>query len=132
AWQLGTTAWFPQPELSGQFYTLHSVVKVKKPFIALATGTTVKRGEEGDFNVVKNLIDKPVQFAVVHAGKYEFTEETRAGLTIRVASYAGKNDIAARQLTNLAFQIIDYYQWFLGPFPFNEFNIIQVNTFGYG
>jgi len=59
-------------------------------------------------------------------------EETRAGLTIRVASYAGRNERAAKKLANLAYQIIDYYQYFLGPFPFEEFNIIQVNTYGYG
>lgn len=132
AWQLGTSAWFPQPELNGQYYTIHSVVKVKKPFVAIAPGKTIRREEEGDFNVVENVIDKPVQFAVVHAGKYEMTAETKGGLTVRVASYAGKNERAAKQLTNLSFAIIDYYQYFLGPFPFDEFNIVQVNTFGYG
>jgi hypothetical protein len=132
-WQLGTTAWFPMPEnLGGQYYTVHSIVKTKKPFIPIAPGATVRRVEEGDFNVVENTIDKPIQFAVVHAGKYDIYEETRAGLTVRVASYGGKNDRAAKQLTNLAYQIIDYYQWFLGPFPFDHLNIVQVNTFGYG
>lgn len=132
AWQLGVAPWFPQPDFGGQFYTVHSLVKVKKPFIAIAPGTTIRKGEEGDFYVVENKIDKPVQFAVVHGGKYEVTEEVRSGLTVRVASYAGKNERAAKQLTNLAYSIIDYYQWFLGPFPFDEFNIIQVNSFGYG
>jgi len=132
AWQLGTSAWFPQPEFGGQFYTLHSLIKVKKPFIALAPGTTVRRGEEGEYNVVENSLDKPVQFAVVHAGKYELYEETRNGLTIRVASYAGKNERAAKKLSNLAYQIIDFYQSFLGPFPFDEFNIIQINSYGFG
>jgi hypothetical protein len=133
AWQLGTFAWFPQPpELAGQYYTVHSLVKVKKPFIAFAPGHTVHRGEEGDYSVTENVIDKPVQFAVVHAGKYDYTEDKRGPLTIRVCSYAGKNERAAKQLTNLAFSIIEYYQFFLGEFPFDEFNIIQVNTFGYG
>jgi len=131
-WQLGTEPWFPQPDLNGQYYTVHSTVKVKKPFIAFAPGTTVKRTTEGDFNVVENVIDKPVQFAVVHAGKYETTEETRGPLTIRVATYGQRNDRAAKQLTNLAFTIMDYYEFFLGPFPFTEFNIIQVDTWGYG
>src|SRR6185436_3382831 len=107
AWQLGTTAWFPQPELAGQFYTIHSLVKVKKPFVALAPGKTLRRAEDGDYNLVENAIDKPVQFAVVHAGKYELMEETRSGLTIRVASYAGRNERAAKKLSNLAYQLID-------------------------
>jgi len=132
AWQLGTDSWFPQPDLGGQYYTVHSIVKVKKPFIPLAPGKTVARTVEGDYNVVENVLDMPVQFEVVHAGKYETFEDTRGSVTIRVASYAGRNDRAAKQLTNLAFSIIDYYQFFLGPFPFPELNIIQVNSFGYG
>ncbi|HEX2120598.1 MAG TPA: M1 family aminopeptidase [Thermoanaerobaculia bacterium] len=131
-WQLGTHDWFPQPSLGGQAYTVHSVVKVKKPFVAFAPGKTVSRREEGEFNVVENVLESPVQFEVVHAGKYETYEETRAGVTIRVASYAGKNERASKQLTNLAFSIIEYYEHFLGPFPFPEVNVIQVNEFGYG
>ncbi|MGZ4808248.1 MAG: M1 family aminopeptidase [Thermoanaerobaculia bacterium] len=132
AWQLGTHAWFPQPALGGQFYTIHSVVKVKKPFIAFAPGDTIKRSEQGDDNVVENSVTEPVQFAVVHAGKYNVYEQTKGDLTIRVASYAGRNDRAGKQLSDLAFSIVAYYQYFLGPFPWKEFNIVQVNTFGYG
>ena len=39
---------------------------------------------------------------------------------------------AVKQLTNLAGSIIQYYQEFLGPFPFPEFNIIEINDFGLG
>jgi hypothetical protein len=131
-WELGTEPWFPQPELNGQYYTIHSTVKVKKPYIAFAPGETVSRREEGDYNVIENKIDKPVQFAVVLGGKYFYEEETQNGLTIRVASYAGKNTRAMKQLTNLAFKIIEFYEPFLGPFPFKEFNIIEINQFGYG
>ncbi|HEU4888822.1 MAG TPA: M1 family aminopeptidase, partial [Thermoanaerobaculia bacterium] len=130
--ELGTEPWFPQPELNGQYYTIHSTVKVKKPYVAFAPGETVSRREEGDYNVIENKIDKPVQFAVVLAGKYSYEEETQNGLTIRVASYAGKNTRAMKQLTNLAFKIIEFYEPFLGPFPFKEFNIIEINQFGYG
>lgn len=129
--ELGTEPWFPQPDLNGQYYTLHSTVKVKKPYVAFAPGKTVRRVEEGDYNVVENQIDKPVQFAVVLAGKYSYEEETQNGRTIRVASYAGKNTRAMKQLTNLAFKIIEFYEPFLGPFPFDEFNIIEINEFGY-
>jgi hypothetical protein len=130
--ELGTEPWFPQPQLNGQYYTIHSTVKVKKPYVAFAPGETVSRREEGDYNVIENKIDKPVQFAVVLAGKYAYEEETQNGLTIRVASYAGKNTRAMKQLTNLAFKIIEFYEPFLGPFPFKEFNIIEINQFGYG
>ena len=131
-WELGTFAWFPQPDLNGQFFTIHSTVKVKKPFVAFAPGETIRRVEEGDFNVVENRIDKPVQLAVVLAGRYSFAEETQDGLTIRVASYAMKNELATKKLTNLAFKMIKFYEPFLGPFPFKEFNIIEIKEYGYG
>jgi hypothetical protein len=134
AWQLGLgSAWMPlPPQWSGQSFTVHSVVKVKKPFIAFAPGTTVKRAEEGDFNVVENVLDKPVQFTTVQAGKYVVYEEKQGERTIRVATYGLRNDRAAKQLTNLAFGIIDELEIFLGPFPYNELNIIQMNEYGYG
>ncbi len=131
-WLLGTEPWFPQPDLNGQYYTVQSTVKVKKPFVPLAPGMTISRREEGDYNVLESKIDKPVQFLVAMAGKYSFEEEERNGLKIRVASYAGKNTRAMKQLTNLAFTMIEFYEKFLGPFPFREFNIIELNDFGYG
>ncbi len=131
-WELGTFAWFPQGELGEQYYTWHAVVRVKKPFIALSPGTTIRRVVEGDYNVVETKLDKPVQFASLLAGKYYFAEDTRDGLTVRVASYGLKNDMAFKKLANLAHQMIDYYETFLGPFPFTEFNIIEKNQYGYG
>jgi Peptidase family M1 domain len=131
-WELGTFPWFPQGELGEQYYTWHAVVRVKKPFIPLSPGTTVRRVTEGDYNIVETKLDKPVQFASLLAGKYYFEEDTRDGLTVRVASYGLKNEMAFKKLANLAHQMIDYYETFLGPFPFTEFNIIEKNQYGYG
>jgi hypothetical protein len=131
-WELGTFPWFPQGELGEQYYTWHSTVRVKKPFIPLAPGTTIRRVEEGDYNLVETKLDKPVQFASLLAGRYYFQEDARDGLTVRVASYGLKNEMAFKKLANLAHQMIDYYETFLGPFPFNEFNIIEKNQYGYG
>jgi hypothetical protein len=131
-WSLGVSPWFPQPVLGGQFYTFHAVVRVKKPFVPFAPGATVRRVEDGDENVLETRVDKPIQFAVVLAGKYEVREEVRNGLKIRVATYALNNPRAMKQLTNLAETIIGYYQEFLGPFPFPEFNIIEINDYGFG
>jgi hypothetical protein len=131
-WMLGVSPWFPQPGLYGQYYTFHARVKVRKPYIAFAPGKTVARGSEGDYNTVETDVVNPVQFAVILGGKYEFEEETRGGITVRVASYAGKNTRAIKQLTNLAFGIIEFYQRFLGPFPFPELNILEINSWGFG
>src|SRR5262249_45596422 len=129
---LGGGDWFPQPALNGQFFTWHATVRVKKPFVPFASGLTVARRTEGDDNVVETRTDKPISIPAVVAGKYQMSEETREGLTIRVATYAMRNERAEKQLANLAYAIIGYYQNFLGPFPFPEFNIIEIHDWGFG
>jgi hypothetical protein len=131
-WELGTEAWFPQPDLNGQYYTIHSIVKVKQPYTAFAPGDTVARKQEGDYNVVENRLDKPVQFAVVLAGKYGVSEEKHDDITIRVATYASQNEHAMKQLSNLSYKMIKFYESWLGPFPFKEFNIIEIHELGFG
>jgi len=133
AWQLANFNWFPQPwSWAAGYFTVHSVVKVKKPFVPIVPGNTVSRKEEGDYTIVENVIDKPINFPNVQGGKYNIVEETRNGLTIRVATYGMRNDRGAKTLIDLAFGFIEEYQVFLGPFPWKEFNIVQVNTWGYG
>ncbi len=131
-WELGNSAWFPLPPLSGQLYTFHALVRVKKPFLPFAPGKTLRRAAEGDENVLETRVDKPIRFASILAGRYEVEEEVRNGVTIRVATYALKNPRAVKQLSNLAASIIQYFQEFLGQFPFPEFNIIEINDFGFG
>jgi hypothetical protein len=116
-WELGVWSWFPQPELCEQFFTFHALVKVKKPFIPFATGRTVRRAAEGDDNVLETREDNPIMWPVVLAGDYTFKDEVRDGVTIRVATYALKNDRAVKQLTDLSSTIIKFYSGFLGPFP---------------
>jgi hypothetical protein len=131
-WELGVWDWFPQPELCEQYYTLHAVVRVKKPYVPFAPGKTIRRVEEGDENVLETKLDVPVQFAVILAGDYSFREEVRNGVTIRVATYALKNERAVKQLTELAAAIIAFYEEFLGPFPFPEFDIVEIDDYGFG
>jgi hypothetical protein len=131
-WELGVWAWFPQPDWCEQYYTFHSVVRVKKPFVPFASGKTIRRAEEGTENVLETKIDTPTQFAVVLAGNYSFKEEVRDGVTIRVATYALKNERAIKQLTDLAATIIGFYKEFLGPFPFPDFNILEIDSWGFG
>ena len=131
-WELGIWPWFPQPALAGQAYTWHAVVRVPKPFVPFAPGTTVRREEEGGLNVLETRLDKPVQFAVILAGDYDMEEEVRDGVTIRVATYALDNPRGRKQLTKVAAEIIAYYREFLGPFPFPEFNILEINDYGFG
>ncbi|MFZ2491287.1 MAG: M1 family aminopeptidase [Thermoanaerobaculia bacterium] len=133
-WQLGVEPWFPQPDLNGQYYTVHSLVKVKKPFVAFTPGKTIRSGEEGDYNVVETKIERPVQFAIAHGGRYFVDTQVYddGALTIRVASYGKNNPRAMKQLNNLAYKLIKFYEPWLGPFPFPEFNIIEINSLGFG
>ncbi len=125
--------WFPLPRaLAARAYTLHSVLRVKKPFVPVLPGKTISRREDGDYNVLQTSIDHPTSFAEAMAGKYTFVEDTRDGLTVRVASYGLPRPQRSKQLIDLAFGFIDYYQYFLGPFPYPEYNIVQVNSYGFG
>ncbi len=131
-WMLPVGPWFPMPGLAGQYYRVRSTVKVEQPFIAIAPGKTLSRRKEGALNVVENLITKPVQFVYVVGGKYTLAEEKKDGLTIRVASYAMRNKRAEKTQLNLARKIIKFYEPWLGPFPFEEYNIIEINSLGWG
>jgi hypothetical protein len=131
-WELGVSSWFPQPYLGEQAYTFHSVIRVPRPFVPFASGATVRRDSDGRDNVLETRIDHPVQYAVVLAGKYAMQEDVRDGVTIRVATYVLENEGATRQLIGVAAEVIAFYKTFLGPFPFDELDIIEINDVGFG
>jgi hypothetical protein len=131
-WELGIAPWFPFTGWNGQRFTYHSLIKVKKPFVPFTSGKTIRRGVEGDYNLLETRIDKPVSAVAILAGKYQFDEETKDGVTVRVASFLSKNTTAYRQLRSIAFSAIDYFPTFLGPFPFDEITVIEKNDLGYG
>lgn len=68
-WILQGDRLFPQPELAGAQYTTHGVIRVKKPFVAFASGVTVRREEAGEDNVVEVRSDLATHLPVVVAGK---------------------------------------------------------------
>ena len=127
-----TTNWYPAPPLAAQATSVHGVIKVKAPFVPLAGGRTIARKTEGDYNVVETQIDQPIAFAFVTAGKYTCEEEKRDALTIRSCSYGQKNPRGAKKLNALAFDVVKYYEYVLGPFPAEELNIVEVNDLGWG
>jgi aminopeptidase N len=108
------------------------VVKVKKPFVPFTSGKTIRREVEGDYNLLETRLEQPVSAVAILAGRYQFDEQTRNGVTVRVASFLTKNTIAYKQLSSIAYAAIDYYPTFLGPFPFDEINVIEKNDLGYG
>jgi hypothetical protein len=130
-WQLGTSAWFPQPDLNGQDYTWHATVRTPKPWQAFSCGETVRRWQDGDLNAVETRSEKPIAFGVILGGDYQIERETRDGLTVEIATYGSKAQFS-KALVDMAFHVIKYYEGFLGPYPYKEFHILEKNEWGYG
>jgi len=124
--------WLPSPRLAGMAATAHGVIKVKAPFVPFAAGKTISRRTEGDYNIVETRLDRPSSFLAVAAGKWFFDEEKRGELTVRTASYGQKDARAIKRINALAFDMIAYYEYFLGPYPGTELNILQMNGLGWG
>lgn len=133
-WQLGVKeGWYPTPEgLSAEWYTFHGTVRTRGEWLAFLPGETVRRGKDGDWNLVETRTDKPICFATILGGKYYLDEESRDGLTIRIATYGFKPGLVNKVFKEQARNVIRYYETFLGPFPFKEFLIIEKNEWGYG
>ncbi len=131
-WELGIEPWFPWVQKQEMGFTFHSLVKVEKPFDVFASGTTVRRAAEGNYNVIETKLEKPVNAVAILAGRYFFDEETKNGVKVRVASFISKNPRAYKTLRNFTFTTIEAYEKFLGPFPFDELTIIEKAAFGYG
>lgn len=131
-WILSFDPWFPRPAVGRSEFTWKCSVKVRKPFVPIVSGKTTARHEEGGWNSVTAEFDRPVSLPVVLAGRYSIEEKSVDGRTIRVASYAYTNHRASEHLVTLASQIIKFYEPFLGPFPFPEFTIVEINSYGFG
>jgi hypothetical protein len=108
SWALGTTSWFPQPGWGGELYTVRCRMKVKQPFLPIASGENSVRRSEGDYNILETSFDKPICFFVALAGNYSMKEETKDGITLRVASYGSASSNTPR-IMNMAWSGIQFY-----------------------
>lgn len=131
-WELGVEPWFPQPDLGGQSYTVHALLRTHKDDVPVACGTTLRREQSEQGNLLEVVIDKPVQFFTIMAGAYALTEDTQDGLTLRVAAYGNKGGGMQKRLLDIARQTIGFYEQLFEGFPFKEYTIVQVNDVGYG
>lgn len=133
-WQLGVRGlWYPSAlTLHGENFLFHGTVRTAGDWIAFLPGDTLRRVKEGTWNLVETRTEKPICFATILGGRYHLEDEVRDGLTIRVATYAFKAGAGKKPILDQAFNVVRYYQTFLGPFPFKEFLIIEKNQWGYG
>lgn len=131
-WELGVEPWFPQPDLAGQAYTVRALFRTHAKDVAISCGKTLRREKTAEGNLLEVRVDKPIQFFTVMAGSYGFAEDTQDGLTIRVASYGSEPGLAHKRLLDIARQTVAFYEQLFEKFPFEEYNIVQVNDVGYG
>jgi hypothetical protein len=126
--------WYPAASdwRTSSLFTYHAVIRARKPFTPFTSGDTVRRGEDGDFNLVETRLDRPTSMVGVLAGKYTIQEETKDGITCRVASYAVSKEKSGAKLIALFHTFRKFYEPYFGPFPWKEFTIVEINGFGYG
>lgn len=131
-WRLWDLGWYPRFDGAGTYATVDATIRVHSPFLPIAGGTTIERREEDGVHVLVSRMEHPVQYYTITAGRYHVEEETRGDQTVRVATYALQNKRASKKLLNLAHLLIDFYEDWLGPFPFKEFQIVQADSLGWG
>ncbi len=126
-------SWYPQPRRwDMEAYTYHAICKVRKPFVPFACGRTVRRWEEGDLACAEFRESQAVEWAFLLAGKYFTHTVEQGGLTVRVSTYAARDDDRMKQIASLVLGIIQFYRPLMGDFPFSELNVVEINSLGFG
>ncbi len=123
--------WFPEPEMAGQSYTVKARVAVEKPFVAIVSAKTLSRSANATHNIVEASLDKPTLWFSVAAGKYESKEMVKNGRTIRAWGYSGIGQ-GAEPLLKTAHGVLEFYSQYLGSAPFDEVNLVEVPSLGFG
>jgi Peptidase family M1 domain len=132
-WVLGTWAWYPRQDWDGEMATMEITVDVPESLTAFASGSETTRTVQAGRRKLATRLEKPMQFAVVTAGKYRVLEETKDGVTCRAATYAMPKEQAARDLMTRFFTGRSFFeQLFDEPYPFRDFAIVEINDWGFG
>ncbi|ANM28872.1 hypothetical protein ABI59_03525 [Acidobacteria bacterium Mor1] len=130
-WLLRGDGLLPSPQvLAGEYWTLDTRASVEKPWVPIAMGDTIERTEGETHNTVVSKMSRPSQLPILLGGRYYIHEESFDDMTIRVASYGQRNKRAFQSLSQLAHKVIGFYEQFLGDFPYDEFNIIEIHDTG--
>lgn len=125
------SGWFPEPPMSAQNYTLKAKVAVEKPFVPIMSAKTTARTSTETHNVVEGVMENPIYWFSVAAGKYKSIELKRNNRTIRAWAYVDVPS-AAEQLLKTAHSVLDFYDGLLGGVPFEEVNLVEVPIMGFG
>jgi hypothetical protein len=131
--ELRRVFWYPTPlgtHTPGFTFSLR--IKTRKPYRPVASGEQISFQEDGDFYVMESRRERPSRHLAIFAGRYKTYEEIFDGLPIRVHSYAIERRGLPEKMAALANGIIRYYEEFLGPYPFEELDIVEVPEYGFG
>lgn len=132
-WVLGTEPWYPRQGLDGELATIEITVDVPEGLTPFASGAEVSRTVEGGRRRLATRLDKPMQFAVVTAGKYRVIEKAQDGVTCRAATYAMLKEDAARDMIDSFFLGRRFFEdLFTEPYPFRDFAIVEIHDWGFG
>lgn len=123
---LGNMAYFPQFETEAVSAPFYAVVKVKDPWLALATGKNLRRWKEGDLNCLESREERPVSFPFVIVGKFTESEVEKAGYDLKVYSYAGAKKRGTKNLQRNGLAILDFYSHGMVPFAYHELEIVEI------
>ena len=128
---LNTYPWFPT---SGYLkrHTFDWTIRVPAPYIAIASGTTLRRWAEDGYNCLHSSETVPVILASILFGRYVEKADTSAKPAIRVFTLGLQQKQAADLLAEARTIVTEYEKW-LGPFPFDELDVAQMGFFyGFG
>lgn len=132
-WVLGTEPWYPRQGLEGELATIEITVDVPDGLTPFASGAEISRTAEGGRRKLTTRLDKPMQFAVVTAGKYRVIEKAQDGVTCRAATYALLKEDAARDMIDRFFLGRRFFEdLFAEPYPFRDFAIVEIHDWGFG
>jgi len=130
---LNTFPWFPQYGFLKR-YSFDWRLKVPKPLLSVASGTTVKRWEEGDYNCLQTVEKKKVALASWLFGKYQIYTDEKDTATPRIYISALPKQVKQLQpLYQETRNVINWYHEWGVPYPYEELDIVQMGFFyGFG
>jgi hypothetical protein len=123
--------WYPMTT-DESFFTFNLKVRTKKPWLPIASGTTVALRETGDGYELETRSNTPSTYVTVMGGNYKSREEKIGNITYRVHGYAMARKQVMENLPKLADAIVRFYESQLGPYPFEELDIVEIPSYGFG
>jgi hypothetical protein len=117
-------AWFPHAlRWDAGAYTFDLTARTRKPFYPVASGTTTVR-EEGEFYVLESKSERPVDRVALFAGKYKNIEQMAGPVRVRVHGYLTMSKQLTETLPGLVSELLRFYGDQLGPYPFEELDVV--------